>query len=140
MGVFSWLTADKRESIKIDCYGLNKNKPVFLLQPNGAKPVREDCYNGYGDFGGINAYEWLAEKNTGICSFDLGASIFLGTILTSDDNNFYLCTTSKNTDLIDFVSKSLSSKDKINTFEKYSEKVEIKGVFETLNCHVSSGL
>ena len=61
MGFFSWLTADTKESIRNihagDC------RTVYLLQP-GTKPnIEELMYGGYGIFGGVDAYEWLAEMN-----------------------------------------------------------------------------
>ena len=61
MGFFSWLTADTEESIRNihagDC------RTVYLLQP-GTKPnIEELMYGGYGIFGGVDAYEWLAEMN-----------------------------------------------------------------------------
>lgn len=60
MGFFSWKTADTQEAIKNIYTG--KNKTVYLLQPN-KKPVKESFYDGYGNFGGIDAYDWLAENN-----------------------------------------------------------------------------
>lgn len=61
MGYFSWLTSDTEESIRN-----NVEKDVYLLQPNGKLPIKETFYNGYGDFGGIDAYEWLVENNLSI--------------------------------------------------------------------------
>jgi len=61
MGFFSWQTADTKQSIMNECTG--KERTVYLLQPNGQKPIREDSYDGYGHFGGVDAYEWLAEQN-----------------------------------------------------------------------------
>lgn len=58
MGYFSWLTADKKESIR---HGFNKE--VYLLQPNGQNPIEETFYEGFGEFGGVDAYEWLAINN-----------------------------------------------------------------------------
>lgn len=58
MGFFSWLTADKKQSIRI-----GKQKKVFLLQPNNIAPIEESCYEGCGMFGTTDAYEWLAENN-----------------------------------------------------------------------------
>lgn len=61
MGFFSWLTSDSKESIRNIHTG--ENRTVYLLQPDGAKPIREDGYEGYGAFGGIDAYAWLARAN-----------------------------------------------------------------------------
>jgi len=61
MGFFSWKTADTKRSI------YNKYtkscKPVYLLQPNGKPPIFEPEYEGYGQFGGIQAYYWLGLHN-----------------------------------------------------------------------------
>jgi hypothetical protein len=61
MGFFSWTTSDSRKSIRnvrsIGC------KTVYLLQPNGAPPIEEPAYNGYGVFGGVDAHVWLARMN-----------------------------------------------------------------------------
>jgi len=38
-------------------------RPVYLLQPHGQAPIVEQWYKGYGVFGGVDAYEWLAQKN-----------------------------------------------------------------------------
>ena len=55
MGYFSWLTADTEESIRV-------GGKAYLLQPD-KPPIFEESYNGYGDFGGIDAYSWLADTN-----------------------------------------------------------------------------
>jgi len=58
MGMFSWLTSDTGESIRVE-----EVRNVYLLQPGGEAPIKEECYNGYGDFGEIDAYVWLAIHN-----------------------------------------------------------------------------
>ncbi len=58
MGMFSWLTADTKESIRV-----GEDKNVYLLQPNGKPSIVEDYYDGYGNFGGADAYIWLAKNN-----------------------------------------------------------------------------
>lgn len=58
MGYFSWLTADSKKSIRV-----NKKQKVYLLQPNGKPPIEESWYEGYGEFGGVDAYDWLADVN-----------------------------------------------------------------------------
>lgn len=62
MGFFSWCTADRNESIA-NSYSTRRTKTVYLIQPAGEKPIREDAYEGYGKFGGIDAYTWLARAN-----------------------------------------------------------------------------
>lgn len=61
MGFFSWNTSDTQESIMNIHSGLCKT--VYMLQPNGLPNIKEVSYEGYGDFGGIDAYDWIADKN-----------------------------------------------------------------------------
>lgn len=64
MGFFSWKTADSNESIaNVHSGHVNARKPVYLLQPNGKEPIAELAYEGYGLFGGVDAYAWLAKMN-----------------------------------------------------------------------------
>ncbi|NGZ66569.1 hypothetical protein G6Z92_06165 [Vibrio aestuarianus subsp. cardii] len=64
MGFFSWKTADSNESVaNIHSGHENARRTVYLLQPNGAEPIAESRYNGYGVFGGVDAYAWLAKMN-----------------------------------------------------------------------------
>lgn len=62
MGFFSWLTADTGESIA-NCYSVRLVRPVYLLQPYGKAPIEEPAYDGYGNFGEVNALDWLARAN-----------------------------------------------------------------------------
>ena len=65
MGFFSWLTADTNESIpniSTRQYALNP-RAVYLLQPSGKPSIVECEYEGYGVFGGVDAYAWLARMN-----------------------------------------------------------------------------
>lgn len=36
---------------------------MYLLQPNGEAPIEETDYLGYGEFGGFDAFIWLADMN-----------------------------------------------------------------------------
>ena len=64
MGFFSWNTADTNESIaNIHSGHPNADRTVYLLQPDGKAPIEETAYNGYGVFGDVDAYAWLAEIN-----------------------------------------------------------------------------
>jgi len=64
MGFFSFKTSDTNESIaNIHSDHPNKGRTVYLVQPNGKPPIAENAYNGYGDFGDIDAYAWLAKFN-----------------------------------------------------------------------------
>lgn len=58
MGLFSWITADTQESIRVD-----GPRTVYLLRPHGAEPLEQPVYEGYGVFGGVDAYDWLADMN-----------------------------------------------------------------------------
>ena len=62
MGFFSWMTADTNESIS-NAYSDRGTFTVYLLASDGRK-FREDNYDGYGIFGGKDAYQLLAEMNS----------------------------------------------------------------------------
>jgi len=61
MGFFSFTTADTQEPIRNKHTG--ESKPVYLIQPKGA-PICEPAYDGYGIFGGVDIYVWIAEQNS----------------------------------------------------------------------------
>lgn len=64
MGFFSWNTADTNESIaNIHSGHENAGITVYLLQPNGLPSIKEDAYDGYGVFGDVDAFAWLAKNN-----------------------------------------------------------------------------
>ncbi len=61
MGFFSWNTCDTGESIANNC----STRPTFtvhMITPDGRVFTEED-YEGYGEFGGKDFYELLAEIN-----------------------------------------------------------------------------
>lgn len=60
MGFFSWHTNDTQEPIWNIWTG--KAKTVHMIDNQG-NTWREDNYEGYGDFGGKDYYELLAEMN-----------------------------------------------------------------------------
>lgn len=60
MGTFSWRTSDTKKSIRVYA---GEVSPVYLLQPDGVAPIRENAYEGYGIFGGVDAYVWLPRMN-----------------------------------------------------------------------------
>ena len=62
MGMFSFLTSDTRECIVHVFSGLPV-RTVYLLEPNGKAPHVCPAYRGTGNFGGYDAFEWLAERN-----------------------------------------------------------------------------
>lgn len=57
MGQFSWRTQDTDERIVA-----GEKKPIYMTDNRG-NTWREDCYKGYGVFGGKDFYELLAEMN-----------------------------------------------------------------------------
>ena len=70
MGLVNYLTSDTNQSIS----NINSGAPstaVYLLQPNGAQPIREDAYEGYGFFGAVNCFEWLVRNNADDLGLDL---------------------------------------------------------------------
>jgi len=65
MGFFSWKTADTKESIGNISSAKSHTKKhgnVYLLQPT-ALAICEAGYDGYGVFGSVDAYFWVASKN-----------------------------------------------------------------------------
>ncbi len=70
MGFFSWKTCDTEQSIPAAASG-RPMKPVYLLQPNGQPPIKEDCYEGYGVFAGLDTFTWLARTNAEALGLDL---------------------------------------------------------------------
>jgi len=64
MGFFSWLTADTKEPVaNVHSRHPNGKRTPYLLQPNGKPPIGGTPYEGYGEIGGVDAYEWLAQIN-----------------------------------------------------------------------------
>ena len=63
MGDFSFLTSDTKESIWSIFAPKYTQQAVYLYQPD-APPILEPSYGGYGIFGGVDAFVWLAKANT----------------------------------------------------------------------------
>ena len=61
MGFFSWMTSDTNESIA-NVYSVKDVFTVYVLCPNG-DVIKEECYNGYGKFGGRDIYSLVAQWN-----------------------------------------------------------------------------
>lgn len=79
MGYFSWKTSDTKETIWNKHTG--RAETVYLYCPDGKK-IKEDDYDGYGVFGGKDAYALLAKWNapdecTGNVDHDRGIGIDL---------------------------------------------------------------
>ena len=81
MGVFSWKTSDTKRSIS----GRDSSRgafPVYLVTPQNEK-ILETQYEGYGIFGGYDAYALLAKWNkpefcNGDVEHDRGIGITIG--------------------------------------------------------------
>jgi hypothetical protein len=61
MGFFSFLTNETKRSIS-NVYSAKPTFPVYMLDDKG-NVWKESKYEGYGDFGGKDFYELLAEMN-----------------------------------------------------------------------------
>lgn len=65
MGQFSWFTNDTHERI------VNGRPMHIVMTDDKGNHWVEECYEGYGEFGGKDFYELLAEMN-GYCVEDFG--------------------------------------------------------------------
>tara|TARA_R110000751_G_scaffold142552_1_gene245970 strand:- start:36 stop:380 length:345 start_codon:yes stop_codon:yes gene_type:complete len=63
MGFFSWKTSNTNKSIS-NSHSERGSFPVVMVAPNGERWVEKN-YDGYGEFGGKDYYELLAELNGG---------------------------------------------------------------------------
>ena len=71
MGQFSWIYSDTNKQV-VD----NKKADTYLLVPKPfqekyGKAIYESCYDGYGNFGGYNVYDLIAEWNREFLSKDM---------------------------------------------------------------------
>lgn len=83
MGQFSWFTMDTHHRI------INNEKyTVYLVDDKGNK-WEEDCYDGYGVFGGKDFYELLAEMNGAEPDRELGICLAFG--VDDDGKSCYPC-------------------------------------------------
>jgi hypothetical protein len=87
MGLFSWITADTERSICCE-YSGRRQFPVYMLSPDG-NHIREDTYEGYGIFGGVDVYiHWMKcnhpEKCEGITNEDLGGETERGQAIRNE--------------------------------------------------------
>jgi hypothetical protein len=60
MGFFSWKTSEG-QSIA-NAYSERPTFTVWMVLPDGKK-YQEDCYEGYGEFGGKDVFEVISELN-----------------------------------------------------------------------------
>lgn len=147
MGFFSWKTCDKDESIMNRHSGTFINKPVYLLEPNGLEPISETCYDGYGVFGGVDAYEWLALRNTrqpfqrdvnSQMRRKIGILLESGGILLKEnafiDQQGFYHVYKPNLQLLPYLLGPVES-DKIKPFRYYDELVVVDGIEATIVEH-----
>lgn len=73
MGFFSWITQDTDKSI-VNSHSGYETFPVYMTDNNGNR-WEEKHYAGYGEFGGKDFYELLAEMN-GLKTRDEGIGLF----------------------------------------------------------------
>ena len=90
MGFFSWNVSGTNTPI-MNCF-TEECKTVYLLQPGGLPPIKEESYGGYGEFGGVDAYVWLAVWNTNITGVDEDKQRLIGIDLAfgGEEPNFPL--------------------------------------------------
>ena len=74
MGVFSFMTTDTRESVPNKWQNDRPTFTVYMKDDKG-NLWKESAYEGYGNFGGKDIYELLAEMN-GFEGRDKGIEIF----------------------------------------------------------------
>lgn len=126
MGFFSWNTADTNDSIPSVHAGQdapNAGKPVFLLQPNGKAPIEEEAYEGYGRFGNVDAYAWLAKMNIGVDDPVLGIFLEMGSYYVDAITNVhYVCDMHASTAIL----KKVLNDDSltVTTFSSYASKLD----------------
>ncbi len=141
MGFFSWKTADTKESI-LNIYSGAKAKTAYLLQPNGKEAISEPAYNGYGDFGSVDAYQWLAEMNLSKEAIskcqdedrDLGMTLHDGSYLKTKEGACYAYSNSEA-----FLATELCNENEILSFHNYASEIELDGVVSSVNDHIESG-
>ena len=73
MGFFSWITDDTKRSIA-NAYSERETFKVIMTDDKGNRFV-EECYEGYGEFGGKDYYELLSEMNGGGADRSSGISL-----------------------------------------------------------------
>lgn len=85
MGFFSWKTQDSNRSIA-NCWSRRKTFVVYMLDDKG-NVYTEYSYGGYGEFGGKDYYELLAEMN-GYTDRDEGIAIEFGDLIPKEPIKF----------------------------------------------------
>ena len=89
MGFFSWKTSDTKKSIS-NRYSVRGALPVYLITPYNEK-IFEPNYEGYGVFGGQDAYALLAKWNCPEkCNGDVGHDRYIGILLKAKELKYPL--------------------------------------------------
>jgi hypothetical protein len=90
MGFFSWVTQDTHKSIS-NTHSKNGSFKVHLWDDKGNVWTEED-YQGYGEFGGKNFYELVAEMNGEKPDHNMGVNLFFGKrgVLSPDGKTKYI--------------------------------------------------
>jgi len=138
MGFFSWKTCDTQESIAND-YSNGDVQTVFLLKPDGQSPVKEAAYDGYGVFGGVDAYAWLAQANLGRSDVELGISLNHGHYLESDEY-ILVCSQHATQRLYEFLIEQDTIKGgtkKIVSFGRYDQPIAEMGGLSANQCRAN---
>lgn len=128
MGFFSWKTSDTKVSIPNKYQQAKPTFKVHMITSDG-RVFTEPCYEGYGEFGGKDFYELLAELNgvtTGSTDFKRlkGIDMFFKDNPSGDPN---CC----NLDIPKLVQHLPSDGDIVGLFNKlpHSESCEYQGFF-----------
>ena len=141
MGFFSFNTADTKESIPAAASGL-LTKAVYLIQPNN-KPIKEDCYMGSGCFGGVDIFDWLAEKNLPKECIKKwkGELRDLGIEIHATDSDFFLDKKNKAYacgEAAIYLARQLCNV-KAKRFNDYGSLIIIDGIESSVHKHLESG-
>ena len=83
MGFFSWKTCDTNRSIA-NVYSDELTFDVYMITPDG-RVFHEAHYDGYGEFGGKDFYELLAELNGKESDRSVGIEIVFNDNPSGDD-------------------------------------------------------
>jgi len=120
MGFFSWDCADTKDSI-MNIHSGAENEVVYLLQPNGEN-IEETEYEGYGEFGGVDAFTWIAEQNISLAILERAKELKIETRLLGIylDYKYYIDT--RTNKKYSYVFSNLF--DDLNDFGNYGDKVD----------------
>ena len=108
MGCFSWLDCKTQEAVKI-----GKRRSVYVLIPKnfGGGHIKESIYRGYGDFGGCDVYDLVAEWNKESLDLDNLNTTALATPNEDDFGGLWAW------EMLDLIKKGLTQ-DEVNKRDK----------------------